>query len=168
MLITVNEKGEILKPGKLEIRVRLTSLWDTDVVNEHTVTLNVIDAKLPELGIYYTNRFHYDCLSDIHNIPLYSDEYFEILGKYLKNVAMHGMNTLLIPTWTPPLDTLVGEAMNDYKALKLLEKYIGYHQVMKICEKFFGEKISSRTMPANEEEMIKFREMINYYIEKEI
>ena len=57
------------------------------------------------------------------------------------------------------------EAMNDYRALKLLESHIGYEKVIKLCEEFFSEKISSRTMPGSEEDMIKFREMINEHIQ---
>jgi len=55
----------------------------------------------------------------------------------------------------------MNEALCDYRALKALEEYIGYDEVIKLCEDFFGEEITVNTMPESVEQMHKFREMIN-------
>ena len=53
------------------------------------------------------------------------------------------------------------EAVCDYRALSLLEQYIGYDEVINLCEGFFGETISVNTMAESTEQMYAFREMIN-------
>ena len=70
------------------------------VLKEHSVTVHLIDAVLPENDLIYTNWFHYDALSDITHIPVWSDAFFVLLEKYLRNSVKNGMNTLLFPTFT--------------------------------------------------------------------
>ncbi len=108
LAIVINEKGEPLKPGSYQLTVTVKSLLDGSLLAEHKFTLDVLSQELPETNIHYTNWFHYDCLCDIHKVDLYSDRYFEILEKYLKNAALNGMNMLLTPFFTPPLDTVIG------------------------------------------------------------
>ena len=60
------------------------------------------------------------------------------------------------------------EAMCDYRALRLLEEYIGYEGVIDLCEDYFGREINMHTMPESVEEMQGFREMINRETEKYI
>ena len=54
----------------------------------------------------------------------------------------------------------MSEAMDDYRALKALEEYIGYDSVIKLCAEFFGKEINCFTIPENEQQMIDFREII--------
>lgn len=75
---------------------------------EATFTLEIIDAKLPELDIYNTGWFHGDCLAKLHRVEILSDEYFEIVEKYIKTYVKFGHNMILTPVFTPPLDTSVG------------------------------------------------------------
>lgn len=111
--ITVNQAGTALPSGKHCVQVRVISLLTGDELACHEVTVELINALLPNPEFLYTNWFHYDCLSESHNISVWTDEYFALLGKYLKNAAEHGMNTLLTPAFTPALDTIIGtERMN--------------------------------------------------------
>ena len=113
VLITVNEAGKVLAGGTHTVEIEIRSLKTGEVIGAHTVTVELIDAELPPSDLYYTNWVHYDCLTDDHGVPLWSDAYFTLLGKYLKNATTHGMTTLLTPAFTPALDTPVGtERMN--------------------------------------------------------
>ena len=110
---TVNERGVPLEPGDYDIRVTVTQLYTGETVAEHTVTLHVVDALLPENELIYSNWIHFDCLCDRYGVEIGSDAFFEILEAYLKNAVLHGMTALLIPAFTPALDTVVGgERMN--------------------------------------------------------
>ena len=42
-------------------------------------------------------------------VKLYSDEFYVIFDEYLKNMTRHRQNVLLLPAFTPPLDTPIGE-----------------------------------------------------------
>lgn len=75
---------------------------------EKTFTLSVIDASLPEQELLFTNWFHNDCLCTYYGVDIFSDEYWQIAESYIKNAVEHGVNMLLTPVFTPPLDTEVG------------------------------------------------------------
>ncbi len=71
-------------------------------------TLNIIDACLPKQELLYTNWFHNDCICTYYGVEIFSEKYWEIVERYIKNAAEHGVNMLLTPVFTPPLDTEVG------------------------------------------------------------
>lgn len=108
LIITANEEHATLPAGEYDIKITATSLGNGEILSENHFTLKVISAELPKISFKYTNWFHYDCVADIHGVELYSEKYFEILKSYFKNAADYGMNMLLIPAITPPLDTPIG------------------------------------------------------------
>ena len=91
--------------GEFPITVKITA-GETTV--EKTFELNVIDKELPKQEILFTNWFHNDCLCTYYNIEPFSDEYWTIVERFIKNARKHGVNMLLTPVFTPPLDTEVG------------------------------------------------------------
>lgn len=109
MWITVNESGRKIPAGEHTVRVRFLSRRDGELVGEACVSLRVEDACLPRNDFLYINWVHCDCLSDLYGVPLFSDHFFDIYAAYIRMAAAHGMNTLLTPCFTPPLDTPIGE-----------------------------------------------------------
>ncbi len=78
-------------------------------VNETvTMTVNVIDAKLPKSQLYFTQWFHCDCLAQYYNVPVWSERHWEIVENFAKAAVRCGINMLLTPVFTPPLDTEIG------------------------------------------------------------
>ena len=75
---------------------------------ETTFFLTVLPAELPESDLIYTNWIHYDCISQKHNVKLFSNAFYRVFAHYLDNAVTHGMNMLLVPLFTPPLDTALG------------------------------------------------------------
>ncbi len=73
-----------------------------------TFTLRVINAVLPPQSISVTQWVHYDCIADAHGVPIFSEEHWTYIENYLKTAVEHGINTILTPVFTPPLDTAVG------------------------------------------------------------
>jgi hypothetical protein len=72
------------------------------------VTIEIIDAVLPHEDIYFTQWFHADCLANYYNVDVWSDAHWEIVENFAKTARRNGINTLLTPVFTPPLDTAVG------------------------------------------------------------
>lgn len=91
--------------GKQKITITLTA---GDVTEEKTFELDIIDANLPEQDLLFTNWFHNDCLCTYYDIEPFCDEYWVIVERFIKNAREHGVNMLLTPVFTPPLDTEVG------------------------------------------------------------
>lgn len=70
--------------------------------------LTVVDAKLEEVDFKYTRWFHYDGIAQYYNLPVFSPEYNKIMDNFIKCAVNHGQNMLLVPMFTPPLDTRIG------------------------------------------------------------
>lgn len=70
--------------------------------------LTVIPVKLPDVDFTFTQWFHADCIASLHNVEIYSEAHWALLGKYMRAAARHGVNMLLTPVFTPALDTAVG------------------------------------------------------------
>ena len=103
----VNEEGEELQAGTYSVRIEL---YDRSLamVGQSELCLEVLDARLPQQSLIYTNWFHYDCLADYYHVEIFSDRYFEIMRDFVRKAVRNGMNMLLTPAFTPPLDTALG------------------------------------------------------------
>ena len=104
--VWVRVKGDVA-PGKHKIRFTLSSEKAGGSASAE-VELNVLAAKLPEQKLIYTNWFHCDCVADLHHKEIFSDEYWPIMEKHMKLYGENGINMILVPAFTPPLDTPVG------------------------------------------------------------
>lgn len=95
--------------GCYPIRLTLSAAENpAEVLAETIFTLEVIGARLPEQTLIHTEWFHCDCLALQYQVPVFSEEHWRILENYMKNAVRYGINMLLTPIFTPPLDTAVG------------------------------------------------------------
>ena len=136
VFIVINPNGTKLKSGTYDLSIKITSLLDLTLLDEHIFSLEVIGDSLPEAGLCYTNWFHYDCLEDMHSAPLYSERYFQILEKYLANAAQNGMNMLLTPCFTPPLDTCIGSERRCTQLVGIEKTDKGYSFDFSLLKRF--------------------------------
>ena len=58
------------------------------------------------------------------------------------------------------------DAMNDYRALMLLDSLVGKERVLSICEGVLGAPIDIYTLPADGAQMIELRNTVNLEIRK--
>ena len=105
---TLNEDGRSLSPGDYTVSVIFESAEDRSVLAEQALTVHVLPTELLPQKLIYTNWFHCDCLADYYNVRIFSDRFFRIFAGYVRTAARHGMNMLLLPAFTPPLDTPIG------------------------------------------------------------
>lgn len=101
----------------LEIRQRLRAIAGNGVplVNETpeatrslSLTLEVGPALSAEWGLLHTEWFHTDGLANFYNAEVWSETHWRAVEAHIKAAAEHGVNLLLTPVFTPPLDTVVG------------------------------------------------------------
>lgn len=95
------------KAGKYPVKISLKN--DEKILCEKTVEIEVIGAELPEQKLVCTNWFHTDCIHTYYDVPVFSEEYWRITENFARAAAEHGINFLLTPLFTPPLDTAVGK-----------------------------------------------------------
>ena len=95
------------KAGTYPIYITIQN--DAESIKE-TVCMNVevIDAVLPEQEIIVTQWFHTDCLATYYGVDVFSERYWKIVEEFAKTAAYNGINMLLTPIITPPLDTEIG------------------------------------------------------------
>ena len=110
--IDVDASREPMEPGTYPIDIIFTSEAKEGEAAEEfgrvTFTLTVLPAMLPKQKTLVTQWFHTDCLSSYYGTPVFSEEYWRIVENYMFNLAKNGINLVLTPTHTPPLDTAIG------------------------------------------------------------
>ncbi len=84
------------------------SLYDGGELSRNTLTLHVIAATLPASDLPFTQWFHCDCLAQHYRVPVFSEEHWRIIENFARTAVSAGINTLLTPIFTPPLDTGIG------------------------------------------------------------
>ena len=94
-----------LAPGEYPVCVTLETPERTET---HALRLRVSEAELPPQTLIHTDWFHTDCLSTYYGVPVLGEEWWRIVGNFMQNAAENGVNCLLTPLFTPPLDTEVG------------------------------------------------------------
>ncbi|MBC7237774.1 MAG: DUF4091 domain-containing protein [Chloroflexi bacterium] len=71
----------------------------------HSVSVTVHDVVLaPREGFHITHWFYTDALMDYYGTKGFDRAFWAILPKYLQNIVDHGLDTLYVPVFTPPLD----------------------------------------------------------------
>ncbi|CAM3393545.1 MULTISPECIES: DUF4091 domain-containing protein [Paenibacillus] len=75
---------------------------------EETFRLELIPAVLPAQTLIHTEWFHTDCLATYYGVDVFSERHWQLIEQYIRTAAEHGMNMMLTPLFTPPLDTEVG------------------------------------------------------------
>ncbi len=99
-------------PGKYKVEATLDAHFMAAGVPNLTKTfaieVEVLAATLPPQTLKYCNWFHCDCLADYYGVPVFSEEHWRIIGNFMRAASSHGMNFILTPLFTPPLDTDIG------------------------------------------------------------
>ncbi len=93
--------------GISELKLTISSL-EGEVLAESSVNIEVIDAVLPEQKLKFTQWFYADCLASYYDVPIWSEEHWNIIEKFAVKAVSGGINMLLTPVFTPPLDTYIG------------------------------------------------------------
>lgn len=101
---TVDTKGEV-EAGTYDIEVVFTNKEESCTKK---MTIEIVDAYLPEQKLMFTQWFHGDCIASHYNVPMFSEEHWAWLEKFVATATKNGINMLLTPIFTPPLDTKVG------------------------------------------------------------
>lgn len=92
--------------GDYEINIKLKK--DGETISENIFGLHVINAVLPEQKLIYTQWFHSDSIANYYKIPVFCEKFWALVESFIKAAVHTGVNMLLTPVFTPPLDTEIG------------------------------------------------------------
>ncbi len=93
--------------GTHAIEVLLKSA-DGATLARATFTLDVIPAQLPKQEFIHTKWFHCDALCHYYGVEMWSEAFWTICENFVAAMPRRGINMLLTPIHTPPLDTRAG------------------------------------------------------------
>ena len=107
-----------------------------------TMDLTVIPAVMPRQKLIYTRWMYLDCIAQAHQVEIFSEAHWEWIDRYIAAAADLGINMLMVPVHTPPLDTEVGTARPCVQLVdieKKGEQYIfgfdRFHRYIELCKK---------------------------------
>ncbi len=121
-----------LAAGEYPIAVRVQGVTEdgastlTDDAQTLTLTLTVKEAVLPAQTLRCTNWFHSDCLEQYYDVPVFSEDYWRITENFMRAAAQTGINLLLTPLFTPPLDTKIGTERLTVQLIGVTQTADGY------------------------------------------
>ncbi len=93
--------------GKKEIEICFTDLSGRPLVRKN-ISLQILPLALPESKILHTEWFYADCLADYYHVTVFSEPFWQIVSNFMRTAARRGMNMILTPLFSLPLDTLIG------------------------------------------------------------
>lgn len=98
---------EQVQEGVHRLRIQFESTTG-ELLSEQYFDLEIIPVSLPKQRLIHTEWLHADCLAIQYGHEVFSEEHWDMIERYVGTAVEHGMNMLLTPLFTPPLDTEVG------------------------------------------------------------
>lgn len=111
---------------------------DKKVQTKTTMTLDVINEIMPVHKTLYTQWFHADCIANVHNVEIYSEAHWALIDRYMALAKDVGINMLLTPVITPPLDTARGEARPCVQLVKIKKQCEKYEFDFSLLKRWFA------------------------------
>ncbi len=102
--VDIDTRGELPR-GQYTLTLRICDGTD---IRRANLSIRIIDAALPKNKLRFTQWFHSDCLANYYNTEIFSERHWEIIENFVRTAVQNGINMLLTPVFTPPLDTHVG------------------------------------------------------------
>lgn len=106
--------------GEEVITVEMTG-EDKRVESSSSFSLVVAESVLSKQKLINTQWFHGDCLANYYGDDVFSENHWKRLKEQFENCTAHGMNMILTPIFTPPLDTKIGE---ERETIQLVDIYL--------------------------------------------
>ncbi len=100
--VTLTPDGR-LDPGQHVVKVQVIPENGKPRTLSATLALSAV-AIAPRRDFRVTNWFYNDALLDYYRCQSFDDRYWQILPRYLQDLATHGQDTVYAPVFTPPLD----------------------------------------------------------------
>lgn len=116
--------------------------------------ITVIDAVLPKQTLKHTEWFYADCIADYYHVEPWSEEHWKLVEAQVAMAASRGVNMLLTPIYTPPLDTAVGHERTTTQLMDIVVDGGEYH---------FGFEKLRRWIEMAQRHGIEYFEMAHLY-----
>ena len=123
-LFTV-EVPQDLEPGEYPVYITLTGAAD-GVAAKVKVVIDVKKAVIGRSDLRFTQWFHCDCIADHFGVKMQSKRHWQLMERFIETAAHTGVNMLLTPIFTPPLDTAIGTYRPTMQLVDMVKDGSGY------------------------------------------
>lgn len=103
-------RSEGLKPGNYQFTLSLENADTGEQLAENSICVLIHPGMLPPQTLLHTKWFYCDCLAEYYHTEVFSEAHWKIIENYMRFAVDHGIDTILMPVHTPPLDTLPGHS----------------------------------------------------------
>lgn len=114
------------RAGHHSILVSIQDEYET-CSGKETFSLEVIPQKLPDQKLIHTEWFNTDCLATWYGVEAFSPEHWKLIDCYMENAVKHGINMLLTPIFTPPIETRIGDERLTTQLVSIQKEGNAYH-----------------------------------------
>ncbi len=139
LMITL-ECRDGITPGDYSLTVGI--MTDEGDSSSSTIEIKVVDALLPEQTLIHTQWFHNDCIATYYGCEVFSERHWELIGNYMEAASSCGVNMLLTPVLTPPLDTAVGHERPTVQLVEVRLTEDGYEFGFEKLERYISLALS--------------------------
>lgn len=101
-------------------KIKITVSEENGQKSTKELIVNTAGEKLAPQKLIFTQWMHYDCIANYHKVEVFSEEFWTIAENYISVAAKNGINMILTPVFTPPLDTEKG---GERRTVQLVEIY---------------------------------------------
>ena len=96
-----------VKPGVYPVEITLHN--DTLGMQEtRCIQVEILPGKLPEQTLLHTKWFHCDSIAQYYGVEVFSQRHWQLIENQIACAVENGINMILMPVHTPPLDTRPG------------------------------------------------------------
>ena len=134
-----------MEPGNYPVTVQLQCYrpgGEFIEIQHQTMEISVLPVVMPQQRLIYTRWMYLDCIATAHQVEVFSSEHWHLIDKYIEAAADVGINMLMVPVHTPPLDTEVGTARPCVQLVDVEKIETGYrfgferfHRYIDLCKK---------------------------------
>jgi len=134
---------ENMDAGDYNVEILCKDIESNEVIFSKKMQIEVIEKKILPQSLIYTRWFYVDCIADYHGVEVYSKEHWALIEEYIKQAADVGINMLLVPIHTPPLDTAIGTERTCVQLVDIEKKgdeyifdFTKFRRYIDICKKY--------------------------------
>lgn len=109
---------------------------DNEILARTDFTIHIIKSPLSEKRLTFTQWFHGDCLASYYKVKPLSKKHFVIMENFLKTAHEYGINAILTPVLTPPLDTKIGGERPTMQLVDIIKTSTGYQYSYNLLDKW--------------------------------
>lgn len=97
-----------------------------ETLAETSFTLTVTGAEGGESDLIVTDWLHCDCIANYYGVSVNGSRYFALVESFIRTAVEHGINTVFVPCFTPPLDTAVGHHRTNVQLVGVAQENGAY------------------------------------------